>query len=58
MNAIFSVAWLMVPLAVVAFFFASRLSWSSKTVRRRRRSHYKIAAKARRPMVTFMVTTR
>jgi len=58
MNGIFSIAWLMIPVALVFFFFSSRLSWTSKTVRRRRRSHYKIAAKAKRPMVTFMVTTR
>lgn len=58
MNDLFSMAWWVMPVAILAFFFATRLSWTSRTVRRRRRSHYKVAAKAKRPMVTFMVSPR
>lgn len=57
MTNLFSFAW-MVTVGLVALFFIGRLSWASRTMRRRRRSYYKVAAKTKRPMVTFMVRAR
>ncbi len=57
MNNLFSFAW-MIPVGLIALFFVSRFSWAARTMRRRRRSYYKVAAKAKRPMVTFMVRAR
>jgi hypothetical protein len=58
MSNLISSAWWILPLGLVAFFLYERMSWSSRTSRRRRRSYYKVAAKAKRPTVTFMVNTR
>jgi|1186.fasta_scaffold238213_2 hypothetical protein len=58
MNELMSLAWWMAPVGLAAFLFTNKLSWAARTGRRRRRNHYKVAAKARKPMVTFMVTTR
>ena len=58
MNEMISTLWWLVPAGLAAYLFAHKFTWSAKTVRRRRRNHYKVAAKARRPMVTFMVNTR
>jgi hypothetical protein len=58
MSSLFSSAWWILPLGLVAFFLYDRVSWSTRTSRRRRRSYYKVATKAKRPTVTFMVHTR
>ena len=57
MTNLFSLAWL-ISVGLVALYFIGRYSWASRTMRRRRRSYYKVAAKAKRPMVTFMVRAR
>jgi hypothetical protein len=58
MSNIVSSAWWIIPIGLVFFFAFERFSWSGRTTRRRRRSHYKVATKAKRPTVTFMVSTR
>ena len=57
MNYLFSYWW-MIPLSFIALVFFSQFSWAARTMRRRRRSYYKVAAKSKRPMVTFMVRAR
>jgi len=59
MSDLFSLSWWVIALVAIAgYLFTAKLTWSSRTGRRRRRNHYKIAARARKPMVTFMVSTR
>ncbi|HMC29020.1 MAG TPA: hypothetical protein VKM56_14615 [Verrucomicrobiae bacterium] len=57
MNNLFSFTW-MIPVVLVGLIFIGRFSWASRIMRRRRRSYYRVAAKAKRPMVTFMVRAR
>ena len=58
MSSFISSAWWIIPVGVVAMFLYERFFWSSRTSRRRRRSHYRVCTKAKRPTVTFMVSTR
>jgi len=58
MSDIISSAWWILPIGLVAMFVYERFCWSARTSRRRRRSYYKVATKAKRPSVTFMVNTR
>jgi hypothetical protein len=58
MANVISSAWWIIPMGLIAMFLYDRMTWSSRTTRRRRRSHYKVATKAKRPTVTFMVSTR
>lgn len=58
MSSFISSAWWIIPIGLTAFFLYEKSSWASRTSRRRRRSHYKVATKTKRPTVTFMVSTR
>jgi len=58
MSNLVSSAWWIIPAGLVAMYVYERFSWSARTSRRRRRSHYRLASKSKRPTVTFMVSTR